>query len=221
MLSICTWLWGNKYNTEDVRKLRDGLKRHLRQQYRFLLFSDCPVVLEGVHNQPILDMDLLDRGCFCRLRRSDPEWQKANHLDERIVNIDLDVVITGPLDPLFDRPEPFVILHGANAANPCPYNGSLSMLRAGYRPDVWSDFSVEAAKGVPFYSFPDDQGWLHHKLPNAAAWNAGSQSGVYAFKKPGWPQGNALPADARMVVFPGWRSPAQFKHLPWIKEHWK
>jgi len=139
---------------------------------------------------------------------------------DRIVCMDLDLIITGSLDPLFDRPEPFVILQGANSVNPCPYNGSMWMVKAEYRPDVWSDFTLDAATAVPWYAFPDDQSWFAHKLPNAAGWRAGPQSGAYAFKKPGWPKGDGLPADARLVAFPGFRDPSQFTHLPWVRDHW-
>lgn len=209
-LNIITWHWGRKYDGAYVQRLRAGLDRHVQQPYKFGLFS------------PEAEDEYLTKvpGCFCRLRIFDPEWQDKHHLEGRIAQIDLDTVITGPLDALFDRPEPFVILQGANAANPCPYNGSLQMLRAGYRPDVWSDFSLKRAGEVPFYEFPDDQGWLAHKLPDAAGWKAGSESGVYAFKKPGWPEGDALPKDARLVVFPGSRDPIRFTHLDWVKRNW-
>jgi hypothetical protein len=212
-LKIFAWWWGDKYGPDYVSRLAAGLRRHLEQPY---LLTLC---------RPQADDEYLTKvpGCLCRLRMFDPAWQGANGIEDgdRIVCIDLDVVITGKLDPLFYRPEPFMILQGANAQNPCPYNGSVFMLRAGYRPDVWSDFSLDAAAKVPHDRFPDDQAWLAHKLPNAIGWRAGSQSGIFAFKKPGWPHGDSLPADARMVVFPGWRDPSKFAQLPWIKEHWR
>lgn len=139
---------------------------------------------------------------------------------DRLACMDLDTVITGPLDEIFDRDNSFLILQGANSSNPCPYNGSIFMLRAGAHSEVWNDFSLEAAAKVPFFEFPDDQGWLAHKIPNAAGWLVGQGSGIYAFQKRGWPQGEDLPADARMAVFPGWRSPEKFKHLPWVRENW-
>jgi hypothetical protein len=114
-------------------------------------------------------------GCFARLRMFDPEWQWIARVDECLVNIDLDTVITGPLDPLFDRPEPFVIMQKGNASNPCPYNGALMMIRAGAHPEVWTDFSLEAAAETAHYEFPDDQGWIWHKMPNAAGWKCGSR----------------------------------------------
>ncbi len=212
-LIICTWFWGTKYAGIYVDRLRAGVHRHLRQPHEFMVFAPEPD-----------DGPLLERpGCFARLRMFSPEWQRRQGIDpgDRIVCMDLDSVLTGPLDPLFDRPEPFVILQGANASNPCPYNGSLMMLRAGYAPHVWDTFSLEAAARTPFYAFPDDQGWLAAVLPRQAGWRAGADSGVYAFMKPGWPAGNRLPPGARLVVFPGWRDPLRFEHLPWIKEHWR
>lgn len=212
MLHVVTWIWGDKYGLEDIRKLKAGVTRHLEQQHTFLVARPPP------------EDDLLTtiKGCFCRLRMFDPQWQASMGIQDgdRIVCMDLDIVIVGSLDPLFNRAERFTILQGANAANPCPFNGSLMMLRAGAHPEVWSDFSIGQALLIPFFEFPDDQGWLHHKLPNASGWKVGAPSGVYAFQKPGWPKGDALPHDARMVVFPGWRSPSRFTHLSWVKQYW-
>lgn len=227
MLHVVVWWWGNKYPAFYVERLRNGLRKHLQQPYRLLCMVDRLLerpVISGLGYRQILDDDLISqKGCFARLRMFDPQWQSSREIapDDRVVCIDLDCVITGPLDPLFLRPEPFMILKGANAVNPCPYNGSLWQLRAGYRPDVWSDFSLEAASKIPFHEFPDDQAWFAHKLPGEVGWKAGPESGVYAFKKPGWPKGDDLPKDARVVFFPGSRDPSQFTHLPWVKEHWQ
>ena len=95
------------------------------------------------------------------------------------------------------------------------------MLRAGAHSEVWSDFTLEAAQQVPFFEFPDDQGWIHHKLPGAAGWQVGTSSGVYAFQKPGWPKGDTLPKDASIVAFPGHRDPKKFVNLPWVHDNWK
>jgi hypothetical protein len=94
-------------------------------------------------------------------------------------------------------------LQGINTTNPCPYNGSAWMLKAGARPDVWSDFSLEnyAKLKVPFHAFPDDQGWFWHTLmPDAEAW--GPSVGVYGFKKAGLAVGRRSAQNARVVAFP-------------------
>lgn len=209
-LTFVTWLWGEKYSRDYVRKLEAGIARHYGQDFNFL----C----EG----PRRGEEHLLKGCFVRLKMFDPAWQESICLKpgDRMVCMDLDCVITGPLDDLFDRGgEPFTILQGVNAVNPCPFNGSLWMLEAGYRPDVWHEFSLDLAAKVPFHEFPDDQAWLADMLPDAGSF--GPQDGVYAFQKRGWPKGEALPGNARIVAFPGWRDPSQYVRLDWVAEHWR
>src|SRR5215471_12145415 len=131
VLTVCTWLWGNKYSLADVWRLKRGVLRHLEQAHRFLVMTERerdPFSLLGVERHAIKDPELTGiAGCFCRLRMFDYGWQQNRGIDDRLVCIDLDAIMTGPLDVLFDRPESFVILAGANSVNPCPFNGSVMM----------------------------------------------------------------------------------------------
>lgn len=210
-LIICTWVWGTKYGHDYISKLFGGIRRNLTQDYLPMVTTPPP---EDRHLTEI-------PGCFARLRTFDPAWQAANGIEpgDRIVCMDLDMVITGSLDDLFDREEPFTILQGVNSSNPCPFNGSLWALTAGYRPDVWHEFSLDLAAKVPFYEFPDDQAWFADMMPDAGSF--GPEDGVYAFMKRGWPKGEALPKGARIVAFPGWRDPSQYTRLDWVREFWK
>jgi len=213
MLIVSTWIWGRKYGQEYIERLAAGVTRHMKAPHVFRVF------------EPLAEDAALTEipGCFARLRMFDPAWQAAQGIapGDRIVNLDLDAVVTGDLDDVFGIDAPFAILQGANAENPCPYNGSLMSLVAGAHPEVWSDFSLEAVSALPKHDFADDQQWLAHKLPGALGWTAGEGSGVYAFCKPGWPKGTAgLPRNARLVFFPGWRDPSGFTHLEWVKQHW-
>jgi hypothetical protein len=240
MITISTWHWGHKYGPEYVGRLARSVARHLKQPHEFVVFSNSfpGYTLSGfggVTVRPITRGYGLTqiKGCFVRLQMFGKKWQEENGITDRIVMMDLDTVITGPLDPLFDRPEPFLILQGGNATNPCPFNGALQMLRPGYRHDVWDDFSFDKAKDVPHDSFPDDQAWLADRIPDAAGWKVGPETGAYVFRKPGWPgyiswdvavdegTDKDLPAGARLVTFSGWRSPQRFVHLPWISENWR
>lgn len=223
-IAFITWLWGDKYNESDVAKLAAGVRRYHAGPYRFVVFADRDLKLPPpIEVKPIADPTLTGRGCFCRLRMFDPDWQREHGFDGRIASLDLDLVVTGNIDDVFHREETFLILQGVNAANPCPFNASLMMLRAGQHAEVWQDFSQEKANVVPFYEFPDDQGWIWHKLPNAAGWKGGQASGIYAFCKPGWPYGygHSLPPNARIIAFIGWRKPAKFKSLDWVDANWR
>ena len=209
-LTIVTWLWGTKYPSYYVKRLDYGLRRHLEPPFRFVVL------------QPLAEDLWLTDGCLCRMRLFDPAFQERFGIapGERVVQLDLDLIITGRLEPLFARSENLVVLAGANAANPCPFNCSILMMRAGEDSDLWFDLNADILQTIPKYEFADDQGWIHFRRPDAAVWKVGPKSGIYAFKKPGWPSGERLPADARIVCFPGKRDPAQFEHLPWIKKYW-
>ncbi len=227
-LTVVTFWWGQKYGREYVDRLAAGLRRNLlHRHYRLIVIAEQRGNRDISH-LPSWEIPGADRpllaipGCFARLRLFDPIWLARHGVapGTPIVCLDLDLVVTGPLDALFAGAAPFTILHGANAANPCPFNGSVWMLRAGEHPEVWADFSLDAAARIPRHEFADDQGWFAHKMPQAATWPAGPKSGIYAFRKPGWPKGDALPPGARIVAFPGARDPRQFVHLPWVRQHW-
>jgi hypothetical protein len=209
-LTVATWIWGEKYTGEYIARLKYAVHKNLRQKHRFVIFTPFP------------GDEKFFSGCFVRLRMFSEGFQKFYCIERgtRVVCLDLDLIVTGELDPLFDRTEPLVILKGANAANPCPFNCSVLMFRAGEYAELWNDFNLEEAATIPQYEFPDDQGWIHFKAPSAAVWQCGQASGIYAFRKPGWPKDDRLPADARIVAFPGKRDPAQFVHLPWVQKYW-
>ena len=221
--TVLTFFWGNAYTPEYIDRLAAGLRRHMPQPYRFVCVVDRPIqTQEALIQVPLRDPELTKvKGCFCRMRTFDPSWQSWLGVEsgERILVLDLDLIITGFLGPLLTRREPFVILQGVNNHG-MAFNGSVWVTAAGYRPHVWSDFSLEAAGRVPYASFPDDQAWLEAKLAPAAGAYLPSRDGVYAFSKSGWPKGVGLPSNARIVAFPGARDPKDFSHLLWVQEHW-
>lgn len=92
-------------------------------------------------------------------------WSPQFHdlIGERFASIDLDVVVTGDLEPLLTINEPFVIWDRARLE---PYNTSLFALKPGYRNDVWTTLSPEklawARKRAAYWT--GDQSWVAHVL---------------------------------------------------------
>lgn len=220
MLTVLCWRWGRKYSLSYVEKLRASVARHLSAEHRFAVVTDQPS--PGFETIPIARPDLLEvgDGCYARLVMFSPEWRAAHGIGS-LICLDLDLIVTGPLAPLFDRPEAFVILHGGHF-NPCPYNGSVMLIRPGAPHQVWGDFKPEEAERVARADGTHrgtDQTWIAHKAPGAAGWT--HRDGVYAYAKPGWPKGDALPADARLVAFPGAKDPMHLRHVDWVREHWR
>src|SRR5688572_11090902 len=84
MLTVVTWCWGKKYGPEYVERLHAGVRRHLKQEHRFLVCRPAGI-----------DIPLLS-GCLVRMRMFDPAWQWTNGINagDRIVSMDLDNVIT-------------------------------------------------------------------------------------------------------------------------------
>lgn len=152
--------------------------------------------------------------CFRRLvmfRRD-----AARTFGKRFVSMDLDVVIGGQLDPLFDRPEDLVLFKGT--APERPYNGSLALIRAGCRPEVYEDFGQAGAdaSGEAFHG--SDQAWLAHKLgPNETVWT--EADGVYhwgSYLKAG------KRARPRVLFFPGKAKPwALAPIFPFLRENYR
>lgn len=227
MLYVCTWLWGTKWGPQYVDRLVASFRRNLTQPVRFVVATDQLINVWVDRIVPIAEADgeiLAAPGCLVRMRMFDPAWQGSIGMvpGDRLVNVDVDAVVTGNVDELFTRRAEFTVMQGFNGTNPCPFNGSLWMVRAGVRHDAWSDFSLQAYRDrrVPYHAFPDDQGWLHHKFPDAAAYTP--KDGVYAFKKNGWGAAGrrALPPDARFVAFPG-RDPAKYQEVDWVMANWR
>jgi hypothetical protein len=152
--------------------------------------------------------------CFRRLRAFHPDaWEE---LGERFVCIDLDTVIVADVTPLWDRDEDAVFWQ--DPLYPHQYCGSMMLLRAGSRPQVWERFdpdrSPQIARSADFMG--SDQGYISWMLPDMAKWTRAD--GVYSYRvdcKGG------LPKDARIVFFHG-KPKQDAPGLPaWVGEHYR
>ena len=229
MLSVVTWLWDDpnyrwnsyfRYGADHVRRLRASVSRNLSMPHRFVLVTDQPDgdYGPGVDVVPLWDDFASAGGCYRRLKAFDRAT--GEKLGKRFVWLDLDTVITGELDSLLDRSEPFVAWRDVNP--PTPYCGSMIMMDAGARQQVWDDFVADpkAACHRAERYIGTDQAWIGECLGEGeATW--GPEDGVYNYKRE--VQGRGLQDNARIVFFTGAVDPSQpelQKSDPWILEHW-
>lgn len=235
------------YVADHVNRLDAMLRRNVTLPFEHVCVTDMP---EGIASHiRIVPMwpELGGYGkCYRRLKVFDPAMREV--LGPRIVSIDLDTVITGNIDHLFARPEPFVIW-GDRSPVPkgatTPYCGSLFMLEIGHRPDVFFDFAPDVALNLRrTHGFiGSDQAWMSHMIKGAPVWK--KSDGVYSFRldiqlriafrpvgmiagrnRPARPQNRdgGLPEATRIVFFHGAEDPSQTHlhvHHKWIAEHWK
>lgn len=143
------------------------------------------------------------------------------------------MVITGNVDHIFGRTEPFVAL--ATPKGPLHYNGSFIMMDAGAHPEVEATWTPEAYAALPAryaalgmrHGGQSDEGWMTAVLgPDKPT--VGRKEGCYYMKHlEGHHAGTSdgLPKDARMVIMNGRRydpsMPNLQKAYPWIAKHWR
>jgi hypothetical protein len=162
-----------------------------------------------------------------RLKAFAPEMRDV--LGARFVSVDLDCVITGDLTSLWDRDEDFVIWrHGPTSRLNGPksrYNGSMWLMTAGARADVWTRFrgapSGREAYRAGFHG--SDQGWIQYVLGgDEASWT--ETDGVWSYKYQVVARhGGQLPACARIVFFHGKPDPwdQEPRTRDWVREHYR
>ena len=230
MLTVICWLWSQpggraRYTAEQVNIWADMVRRHLSLDHEIACVTDMPEGLDpGVRiiapPGEFLDVTIptwgADRGlpqCFRRLALFRPDAADVFG-GERLVSMDLDCVIAEPLDPLFDRPEDFVMYRGTTDKR--PYNGSLVMLTAGARSEVYTHFTPEGAAEAGKRFVGSDQAWISHVLGwGEATW--GPEHGVVWW---GSSRNYAAP-EWGLMFFPGDPKPWQLLGDEWIAMHYR
>jgi len=131
MLNVVTMLWGDwcqEHALKYVHRLRDGVKKNLSLDYRFVCFTDRPASQFDA-DVVVLPMDVPDwRWNLRKLILYKPD----NGLTGRVLAFDLDVAITGSLDELAGCEEPFITCEAAYKKG--KMGGSLIGFNAG---DKW------------------------------------------------------------------------------------
>lgn len=233
--AVICWKWKPKrvyrseFGPQAVNVLRRMVARNFEVPHRFICVTDDPKGIDPeVEIIPLWDTfsDLenpsgpQNPSCFRRLRMFAPD--AANLFGPRFVSLDLDVVITADMRPLWMRQEDFVIWGDTNPTS--PYNGSMMLLTAGKRPQVWTEFhpteSPKRATSLGF--FGSDQAWIGACLgPDETKWTR--KDGVYSYRNEIGIHRHDLPANTRIVIFHGQHDP--WTHFPqqqgWVRSHYR
>lgn len=238
MLDIVCFKWKpapgyrSKFGPEVVNVLASMVRRNYQKPHRFTCITDDPkgidpsiriIPLWQDHAGVSSPHGRHQPSCYRRLKLFSPE--AAEIIGPRFVSLDLDMVITGDLIPLWDRPDDFVIWK--NASPPTPYNGSMLLMTAGARPQVWLDFdpkhSPQQAKAAGV--FGSDQAWISYKLGKGEkTWD--EADGVYSYRvhiEPKVGPVKPLPDNAKIVVFHGRVDPwsQEGQKIKWVRKNWR
>lgn len=240
VVTIVCWKWHHptyrsKYTAKHVNVLKSMLSRNCSRPYRLICITDDPKGVETDTFPLWEDYAKMQNPngfnfpcCYRRLKLFSTETTRALEVPdgERVLSIDLDVVLTGDIGKLFDRGEDFVGWKGMGSFNPVVYNGSLFMFRAGRLDWLWNEFDPDVSPITTRKArfFGSDQGWLSFRLarpnPDPPGWD--KIDGIFSYSRDGHMRD--LPTMARAVFFNGKMKPwdkAVMQQSRWIKRYWR
>lgn len=142
---------GGDYGPEYVRRLCQGVRRHLKAPHQIVCLSDDPTVGEWSIWKP-LKTDWT--GWWCKL-------ELFREFRGRTLYFDLDTVIRGDITPLVERRHRFTMLSdllfpARPASGVMAWEGDYSYLADGFDMAVAEDYRVTECWG--------DQGWIMRRL---------------------------------------------------------
>lgn len=208
MLTVLTWLWAqpggrSTFTVEHVAIWAAMVRRHLHIPHRLACVTDfegLPSHIERIapprefENVRIPTWGDERPQCLRRISMFSP--YAAATFGERFLCMDLDVVICGDISPMIDGSE-FRIAKGT--APERPYNGSMMLIEAGKRSQVYSQFTPENAAKAGRQFVGSDQAWIARCLgPHEAVWDQGDGLCWY---------GGGKVEDPRIMFFPGFVKP--------------
>ena len=244
MQTVICIRWGAEYGADYVNRLYRAVMRNVTRPTRFVAFTDPIEGLDaGIDAKPIPGIRLpagLKPGPWRKLALWAPE---LGGLETDVLFLDLDILVTGPLDPLFDHePGRLVLVRNPTQGRRDGIgNSSVMRFRPGSAPHLVSGFEADAVRLS--YRFDNEQIYVTKQagLPIAfwpAEWCPSFKHGLlppwplYLFRPP------HLPPEARIVVFTGHPRPDEairgiwpakwYKRfyrsippIPWVEEHWR
>lgn len=234
--SVVVWKWAkpgyrSEFGAAHVNTMRRMVARHYPIAHRFICITDDPTGIDpDIEVVPLWEEhgDLRNPtwpangpSCYRRLRAFAPEFEAI--AGRRFVSLDLDIVITGDLRPIWNRDEDFVIYAPDSTGG--NFNGSMFMMTAGCREHVWQSFDPDQSPQLSHRARVQgsDQAWIQYVLgKDEARWTA--KDGVFAYRRDCvQARRGQLPPGARMVVFHGtpdpWDRDAQHRSA-WIRDHY-
>jgi hypothetical protein len=234
--------WGNKYPAEDVNKLYHMVKHNLDRDFVFhCITEDSQGLSEEIQVLPLYDDTLTGWWHKLSIYRKD-----FYGLEGTALFLDLDIVITGSLDNLFDyKPGATCSILDKGGSKWNVINSSVVRFEIGALNYVWEGFQYN--HDWIMHNMHGDQDWLGLVVPSVEVY---PENWVVSYKKDcrakGWkllghlgealmkkgilkPIGEAvLPAGAKIVIFHGKPDPIdvvykpykQWKRASWIQHYW-
>ncbi|MGH6923853.1 MAG: hypothetical protein ACRED5_08955 [Propylenella sp.] len=244
MQTVICMKWGAAYGVDYANTLYSMVSRNTARPLRFICFTDSAAGLRPeILPYPLPPIELPPSHQW-------KPWRKIALLNRTLADLhgpvlffDLDVVVTGSIDPFFDfKPdETYCVIENWTQMGEGIGNTSVFRLRVGAHPEVYETLLADPA--ALFAKYRNSQTFASRTISRMSYWPA---EWCVSFKHtlmPRWPlnfiRTTPLPVGARVVCFTGLPNPdhardgiwpttawwkAAYKHVrptPWIAEHWR
>lgn len=243
MQTILCVKWATAYSSNYVNRLYHGVRRHTERPTRFVIATDDPTGLDaGIQVLPIPPIRLPESGLRPGPWRKLALWSRDLDLDGDVLFLDLDVVVTGPLDDFFDyEPGKLCIIRNWTQRSEGLGNSSVMRFAAKSAPHLVDDFEQDAI--ALSFRYVNEQTYVtrQSRLPLAfwpETWCRSFKHGLMPrFPANLWRE-VPLPPDTRIAVFTGhprphealagaWPAPwykkpyKSIRPVTWLAEHWR
>lgn len=209
----CLWVRGHrKFGSEYVTKLHKMVERHLDLPFRMVCLTDRPEKVPPWIETFTVPTPGLYKAWWSKLKLFDPRMP----FDQRVLYLDLDVLVTGSLREIVDYPASFAIIpdmapefkgkgrqkviKAYNSSVMVWDHGSMADLWAGWKPGesvyLWSDQDYIAQHRPDEKTFPKE--WFRR----------------LSYGPPPWPE------ETKVVLCIKPKNHIAKKRYPWFSELW-
>ena len=206
MVTICCVKVGTRYGPEYVNKLARMVQANMECDYRFVCSTDDPSgITENVAFVPAAPYS----GWWAKMGLfRNPAF---GEIDGRILYLDLDVTVVGPLQDLIEYPAPFAMHPDFMQAN--VKASAVMVLHSGIAVGAWEKFSRDPERWMEKYRRGGDQQYLTSEYGTAGLLPA---EWVVSYKRQAR---NHVPKNARVVCFHG--TPKPHECTGWVPSIWR
>ena len=198
--------YGTKYGANYVNRLASMVRRQSSVDVDFFCLTDDPAGLEvGIRTLPLPRMNILGQDISGWWQKLAMFREKIDELGSHLLYFDVDVVITGSIDPLLFYDSDFAIAR--NCYVPI-FSSSVMRFKNGSRPCIWSDFSKINAE-----RYGGDEIWIASKVPDADVF-PDDWCKIYRLHA-----AQAVPEGSIVVSFGGEPNPGDYP-APWVENYW-
>ncbi|NBC20194.1 MAG: hypothetical protein GVY06_03955 [Alphaproteobacteria bacterium] len=234
--------WGRRYGADYVNRLHAMVRRHTGRPLRFVCFTDdFEGYDQGIELKPLPAIDLPERVRWLPWRKI-ALWQSPlEDITGDVLFFDVDLIITGSIDPFFDHApdETFIVAENWTQPGSGIGNTSCYRFRVGAHSYLYDKLMADPAAMVDKYRI--SQVYISREIRQMSYWPEGWCVSFKHSLMPRWPLNHfrtpRLPEETRVVAFTGkpdpdeardgrWPAPwykkiyKAVKPTPWIGEHW-